>query len=555
VNPTLLYASEAYSTTLKHLMGRNSAGESFLNGLLAYGTQTEFRAMVANREEGQRFAHAVSQANRQAQATRPVKVFGLQQANDLAESGVLHIPDPNLQQHAWQRSLTDNTAWSLTGITHTLSSHSAMDLVTGLLTAPVQEWDALICTSESIKKVVHNLLGGQAEFLRSRLQIQRLVLPQLPVIPLGVMAEDFSFTPHDKANARKALGIPDDTVVVLYVGRLSFHAKAHPLPMYRALQSIASRQKVVLLELGRYNSVHIKKAFDDLATLECPHLDRRVLDDSEQPGLKERAWACADVFCSLSDNFQESFGITPVEAMASGLPVVVSDWDGYRESVQHGVQGFLVPTTMPPEGLGQDLITRYAIGQDNYDHFMAYSSSFVAVDVPAATHALETLICNPDLRLKMGEAGRQRVKQQYDWSVLIPQYEALWAELQTRRQFEKTRIGGKSNSVTWPARRDLFGLFQAHASQTLSLESVLKLHGSATESIARLQALRQQGTVNFTEAVLPTLEEMNQVLEHLATRPGSVLQLLQAFPEERRALVFRALTWLLKVDLVTFYQN
>ena len=66
--------------------------------------------------------------------------------------------------------------------------------------------------------------------------------------------------------------------------------------------------------------------------------------DSQQ---RKTAWASADIFCSLSDNIQESFGLTPVEAMAAGLPCVVSDWDGYRDTVRHGEDGFRVDTAMP----------------------------------------------------------------------------------------------------------------------------------------------------------------------------------------------------------------
>ena len=41
---------------------------------------------------------------------------------------------------------------------------------------------------------------------------------------------------------------------------------------------------------------------------------------------------------------QETFGLTPIEAMACGVPQVVADWDGYRETVVEGETGFRVPT-------------------------------------------------------------------------------------------------------------------------------------------------------------------------------------------------------------------
>jgi len=78
-------------------------------------------------------------------------------------------------------------------------------------------------------------LEAQEEYLRERLGIARVMLPQLPVIPLGVHVDDFSFSPRDREEARKTLGVSQSALIVLFVGRLSFHAKAHPLAMYQAL--------------------------------------------------------------------------------------------------------------------------------------------------------------------------------------------------------------------------------------------------------------------------------------------------------------------------------
>ena len=87
----------------------------------------------------------------------------------------------------------------------------------------------------------------------------------------------------------------------------------------------------------------------------CPSV-RQVLLDGRDQGVRQGIWSAPDIFVSLVDNVQETFGLTPLEAMAAGLPVVASDWDGYRETVRHGVDGFLVPTTMPA-GPGGDAFT------------------------------------------------------------------------------------------------------------------------------------------------------------------------------------------------------
>ena len=64
--------------------------------------------------------------------------------------------------------------------------------------------------------------------------------PKLPVIPLGINSKEFVFSKNDKAKARNALKIDKNSVVIVYVGRLSFHAKANPLAMYAAIEKAAN---------------------------------------------------------------------------------------------------------------------------------------------------------------------------------------------------------------------------------------------------------------------------------------------------------------------------
>ena len=52
---------------------------------------------------------------------------------------------------------------------HTLSSARAMDGLTELLTAPIQPWDAVICTSMASREVIEKLFARQEEYLAKRL--------------------------------------------------------------------------------------------------------------------------------------------------------------------------------------------------------------------------------------------------------------------------------------------------------------------------------------------------------------------------------------------------
>ena len=60
--------------------------------------------------------------------------------------------------------------------------------------------------------------------------------------------------------------------------------------------------------------------------------------------LKRKALTASDLAISLVDNAQETFGLAVAEAMAAGLPLVASDWSGYRDLVRDGVDGFLIPS-------------------------------------------------------------------------------------------------------------------------------------------------------------------------------------------------------------------
>ena len=299
-------------------------------GFLTHSRATAFWAQVQQPDHGKHFARAVALFNR----PEPVKVVDKFTLGNLAQAGVVYHPGPGLDEHAFQRASYGDGAWSLCGITHTTSSARVMDAIVNLLTAPVQPWDAVICTSTAVKDNVTRLLRAQADYFVGRLGVQKLVLPQLPVIPLGIHTQDFVFSEQQKVTARQAIGAGEQALVVLFVGRLSFHAKAHPLAMYQALEyaAKATGKRVILVECGWHANDFIEKSYSEAAKLVCPSVLVVTLDGRKAAD-RQIAWASADVFCSLSDNIQETFGIVPIEAMAAGIPVVVSDWNGYKDTV------------------------------------------------------------------------------------------------------------------------------------------------------------------------------------------------------------------------------
>lgn len=550
----IYYHPEAYTTSGPKLMGRNAAGESFLRGFLAHGSADSFYVQVQRREHGDHFASTARAMGRQ----EPVSVIESASLGALERPGSVYYPGPGIGEHAWHRTAFGHDRWSLCGITHTTSSIAAMDAIRELVTAPVQPWDAVICTSTAVKNNVERVLQAEVDYLKHRLGITKLVLPQLPVIPLGIHTQDFVFTDAQRQTARVEIGVDSDTLVVMFMGRLSFHAKAHPLAMYQALQSAAKStgKKVVLVECGWHANDFIRNAYQEAAQLACPDV-RVVALDGRDAESRTRAWASADIFCSLSDNIQETFGIVPIEAMAAGLPVVVSDWDGYRDTVRDTVDGFRIPTSMPSAGLGRDLAFRHAVGIDTYDMYCGHTCSVIGVDIDATTRAFAELFNSADLRKRMGESGRIRAQELYDWSRIIPQYQALWEELaKIRHAASEARAANdgaakNSSDALWPGRLDPFFAFGAYATHTLSAETVIGLVDDTSDlALTRVKSYLKLAMVNFAKFVLASESEFAHILSGLSNGPMPVKEILQGISPDRQAFVLRSTGVLLKLGIV-----
>jgi L-malate glycosyltransferase len=94
----------------------------------------------------------------------------------------------------------------------------------------------------------------------------------------------------------------------------------------------------------------------------------------------------------------EGFPNSVMEAMAASLPVVATDTGGTSELVSEGLTGYLVPPADP------------AALQDR----------------------LEKLCADPELRIKMGEAGRQRIIERFTADRMVRRFESLYETLLKR---------------------------------------------------------------------------------------------------------------------------
>ncbi|HET9084402.1 MAG TPA: glycosyltransferase family 4 protein, partial [Candidatus Limnocylindrales bacterium] len=220
--------------------------------------------------------------------------------------------------------------------------------------------------SRALRGYAARLHGRIAVSAAARHFIDRYFPGDYKVIPNGVDVARF-------ANAVPIARWQDGTPNVLFVGRheprkgLLDLLKAH-----RVLRRSGERSRLLIVGSGpqerearRYVATRGLKGVEFLGRV----------SDAE----KAQLYKTADVYVSPATG-GESFGIVLLEAMAAGTPIVCSDIHGYKGVVRRGREGLLVPPRQPRE----------------------------------LAAAIDTLIDDPDLRARMGAAGRERAED-FSW--------------------------------------------------------------------------------------------------------------------------------------------
>ena len=203
-------------------------------------------------------------------------------------------------------------------------------------------------------------------------------------IPNGVDTERFKPVSSDeKKQLRQELGLPTEGTLVIFTGRLVPEKQLDRLiqlwPQIREkypdshLAIVGSGQEVERLEALKGENVHLVGYADDVA----PYL------------------AAADSF--VLPSVSEGLSNALLEAMASGLPAIVTNVGGASDVITHGENGWLIT----PED------------SDNLQQ------------------ALENFIGDATLREKIGLAGRQKVIQDYALTGTADRLRDLYERLHT----------------------------------------------------------------------------------------------------------------------------
>ena len=466
-NPAIFFHPDAVESNGAKLVGRRSAGQSILNGFLKHASRDTIRVLAEDKKAVDAFRKQIADMN----DTRPVDAETLTNGGDFTRFGTIFFPVPGFMGAAWRRLRYGGETCSLVGITHTVSTQKVTEQLHGLMSQPVEPWDAIICTSRAVQSVVAKQFELETEYFRKRFGATRMPIPDLPVIPLGIDAGAFERKTDLRAQARAKYDVPENAIVVMTMGRWTVVEKANPVPMYQVLEKLAQRlhRPLHLWQVGWASRDDEERLHRDGPKVFCPSVRSRMIDGRD-PWVRRAIWSGADIFTLPVDNIQETFGIVPLEAMAAGLPVVMPDWDGFRDTVQHGKTGFLVPTRMARAGAGGAIAKRFADGTDGYLHYLSLTSQTVQIDQDAYLDALDQLATDQDLRHRMGQAGVAHVRANFDIAPVMRQYVSLSERLAQKRMDAQATTTRLSATAISPIEVDPFYLYARYPTAQMGLD-------------------------------------------------------------------------------------
>ena len=191
------------------------------------------------------------------------------------------------------------------------------------------------------RDLVIAMSANQADILSKIYMIPR---SRFRLIPNGIDTDYFdpSKVAGDKARIRAELGISPDAFVILQVANFS-KVKRHEdsIAAFKHLGEHGDIRTPMLVLVGNGDAKR-KRALQDLVAKD--NLEGRVVFWGTHDDLRP-IYKMSDCFTLSSRT--EAFSMAAIEAMAMGLPCVITDVGGAREMLRDGIDGYLVPAFQP----------------------------------------------------------------------------------------------------------------------------------------------------------------------------------------------------------------
>lgn len=225
--------------------------------------------------------------------------------------------------------------------------------------------------------------------------------PEAVYLPFGVNLETFYplKSREKRENLRNTWGIRPDDFVLLYTGRITVEKNLHTtLGAVAELNRLGYPVKLVII--GRFEDVPFsefcihpigleEKIQTRIEALEIS--DAVLILEWQTPRELNEAFNASDAFINLTLHHDENFGLSQIEAMSAGIPVIGTAWGGLKDTIQNLEGGFSIDTWVTDNG--------------------------IRIDTPAIIHAIQCLMENETLAEKLKQQGRERVLTHFSYDL------------------------------------------------------------------------------------------------------------------------------------------
>lgn len=326
--------------------------------------------------------------------------------------------------HFFMSALVASSLRRVLGIPYVVTFH-ALGLVRRLHQGDSDRFPQERCLIE--RHIVHDADRLIAECPQDKEDLIRLYdanASKISVVPCGF--NPMEFKPFDRTEARRRLGLPERGRILLQLGRMVprkgvdtvIRALGH---LRRGAGLIGEDIRLVIVGGNSEDADAVRTP--EIGRLRAIAEEEHVADQVHFTGRRCREllrlyYAAADVFITVP--WYEPFGITPLEAMACGIPVIGSDTGGIKYSVVDGRTGFLVPPK----------------------------------DAAALAGRIGALLERRELAERMGRSGLKRVHRLFTWEKVGREVDKVYCEVLTTLRREKlyAHAAFKLDKTVFPVR-------------------------------------------------------------------------------------------------------
>ncbi len=537
---------ENKNSVVPGVLGSGVASQNLIRAFILYGSWDEYYLFISRNSHNstKKAKEQMEEITPRANRIRIMTPYNMQEVLDNKPPIVFHEFGIQYFYHlAYTRKSLIKYNFPVTSYSHAnCYQHMILGNVFNIL-ADTYPCDSIITGTNVSKQALEKQFEQISKDLLDQYNLVRSYQGRFDQIPMGVYTDLFCI--RDKLDAKRLLRLPLNKIAITWFGRFSVWDKADLFPLILAFKKVVSECPNTILILSGDDSKYKHSVQIESFVKENELSDKVMFILNPIPVTWPLLYSASDIFVSANDNVQETFGLTVIEAMASGVPVVVPDWDGYKETVIHSVTGFKVPTYW---SACDDKITLYA-PVSSWTSDLLFLSQSVCIDVNKTAEYLCLLAKNEQIRKSMGENARRHAVNNYDFRVIVKKYEELWEELYSISQ-QCSMSFANTPSLIQPR---YFSIYKHYTENEIGDNAILRITEYGEEVLNKKKSVKYHMGMDDMLLFSMIIDILSITSDWIEMQ--SIIEECQKKYSISSQCIKYQILWMLKQDLLKLYNN